>query len=110
MQAKMTKRIFDVISLASIAVFFGVIVWFAIWGESPREPGHLSIQSKIVVWDTAPFAFGVIWLIIRTANPLAKRFPLLFSHDGKPGLLFYFVNLFLGLVFLERLLTSLFAN
>ena len=93
----------DVISLTSVAVFLGVVVWVAIWDESPRAPGHLSVQSKILAWDAAPITFGVSWLIVRYANALVARFPRLVSHDGKPGLLFYFVNLVLALVFLEQL-------
>jgi hypothetical protein len=96
----MIKKILDVISLTSIAVFFGVVVWFAIWGESPRAAGHLSIQSKIIAWDVAPGAFGVSWLLIRYANAAAERFPRVFGHRG---LLFYFVFLLAGYVFLVRL-------
>jgi hypothetical protein len=106
----MIKRICDVISFVSIGAFLSVILWVAIWGEAPREPRHLSIQAKIILWDTAPCAFGVIWLIFRAASPLAKRFPFLFSHDGRPGLLFYLASFVVGLAFLERLLTFLFAN
>jgi hypothetical protein len=94
------KKSLDVISLASVAVFLGVVVWFAIWGESPRAPGHLSIQSKIVVWDVAPLTFGVIWLLIRYADAAAERFPRVFGHRG---LLFYFVFFLGGVVLLERL-------
>jgi len=97
------KKGVDVISLAFIAVALGVISRFSIWGESPRSPGHLSIESKIILWDFVPFTFGFFWLLFRYANALAARFPFLLSHDGKPGLLFYFMNLVVGLVFLERL-------
>src|SRR5689334_25124758 len=101
----MIKKILDVVSLTSIVVMVGVILWFAIWGESPRAPGHLSIQSKILDWDCAPFAFGFIWLIIRYANVAADRFPRAFGLVfGPRGLLFYFAC-FLGvLIFLEDLL------
>ena len=97
------KKGVDVISLAFIAVAIGVILRLSIWGESPRAPGHLSIESKIIVWDIIPFSFGFFWLLFRYTSALAARFPFLFSRDGKPGLLFYFVNLVLGLAFLERL-------
>jgi hypothetical protein len=96
----MIKKSLDVISLTSLAVVFGVVVWLAIWGESPRAPGHLSIQSKILVWDLAPTAFGVIWLLIRYANAAAERFPRVFGHRG---LLFYFVFFLAGCVFFVRL-------
>jgi hypothetical protein len=97
---EMIKKILDVISLASIAVIIGVVVWLAIWGESPRAPGHLSIQSKILGWDAAPVVFGVNWLIIRYAKASAKRFPRVFGHRG---LLFYFALVLAGVVLLERL-------
>jgi hypothetical protein len=96
----MIKKIIDVISLASLGLFFGVIVWAAIWGEEPRAPGHLSVQSKIIVWDTAPVAFGVSWLIVRYAKAAVEKFPRVF---GRRGLLFYFVQVLVGVVLLERL-------
>jgi hypothetical protein len=96
----MIKKILDVISLASIVVFFGVVIWGAIWGEGPRAPGHLSIQSKIVAWDAAPLAFGVSWLLIRYAKAAAERFPRVFGHRG---FLFYFVFFLAGCVFFVRL-------
>jgi hypothetical protein len=99
----MTKKIIDVISLAPIAIVIGVILRFSIWGESPRAPGHLSIESKILVWDLVPFLFGFFWLLFRYTNALAARFPFLFYHAGRPGLLFYFAQFVIGLVFLERL-------
>jgi hypothetical protein len=61
----MFKKSLDIISLAAVAVFVGVGIWLAVWGESPREPGHISIQSKMIVADVVPLAFGVIWLIFR---------------------------------------------
>jgi len=97
------KKGVDVISLAFMAVAIGVILRFSIWGESPRAPGHLSIESKILVWDLVPFSFGFLWLLFRYTNALAARFPFLFSHAGRPGLLFYFAQLVIALVFLERL-------
>jgi hypothetical protein len=97
------KKGVDVISFAFIAVALGVILRFSIWGESPRAPGHLSIESKIILSDFVPFLFGFFWLLFRYANALGARFPFLFSRDGRPGLLFYFVQLILALVFLERL-------
>jgi hypothetical protein len=69
-------------------------------GESPRAPGHLSIQLKILLWDLAPTAFGVNWLIIRYAKAAVERFPRVF---GRRGLLFYFAC-FLGiLIFLQNM-------
>jgi hypothetical protein len=103
----MFKKSLDVISLVSLIVFLGDALWIAIWGESPRAPGHLSIQAKIAVWSGVPLIFGLSWLIVRYANAVAKRFPRLVSHDGKPGLLFYFVNLAIALVFLERFVAAL---
>jgi|HubBroStandDraft_3_1064219.scaffolds.fasta_scaffold236523_2 hypothetical protein len=82
----MIKKSLDVISLASLAVFLGVVMWWAIWGEAPRAPGHLSIQSKIIVWDIAPTAFGVNWLLFRYAQAAVERFPRVF---GRRGVLFY---------------------
>jgi hypothetical protein len=78
----------------------GVIVWAAIWGESPRAPGHLSIQSKIIAWDVAPGVFGVNWLIIRYAKAAIEKFPRVFGHRG---LLFYFALVLGGVALLERL-------
>jgi tetratricopeptide (TPR) repeat protein len=97
----MFKKSLDVISLASVAVFLGVAVWVAIWGESPRVPGHLSIESKIIVSEVVPVSFGVIWLIFRYARVATERFPLIFGRPGHPGfrnrgLLFYFVAIFGG--------------
>jgi hypothetical protein len=86
-------KIIDVISLASAAVFFGVGVWLAIWGEGPRAFGHWSVQSKILVWDAAPFIFGGIWLIVRYAKTAVERFPRVF---GRRGLLFYSVLVLAG--------------
>ena len=57
------KGFLDVISLAAIAVFLGVAVWLAMWGEGPRGLRHLSIQSKIVLLDGFPFMFGCMLLI-----------------------------------------------
>jgi hypothetical protein len=95
----MLKKIIDVISLASIAVFFGVAVWLATWGEGPRAPGQLSIQSKMVLLDAAPVTFGFIWLIFRYARAAVERFPRVF---GPRGLLFYFVLIFGGGAFVLR--------
>jgi hypothetical protein len=92
----MFKKILDVISLASIAVFLGVAVWGAIWGESLHAPGHLSIESKIIVSEVVPVSFGVIWLIFRYANAAREKFPFVFGSPGRRGLLFYFVTIFGG--------------
>ena len=91
----MIKKILDIISLASIAAFFGV----AVWGEGPRSPGHWSIQSKIHVWDIAPLVFGVNLLIIIYAKAGAERFPRVFGHRG---LLFYFALAVASVALLER--------
>jgi hypothetical protein len=89
----MFKKSLDIISLAAVAVFVGVAIWVAVWGESPREIGHISIQSKMIVADGVPFAFGVIWLIVRYANAAVARFPYLLGFSpGRPPRLFYFVN------------------
>jgi hypothetical protein len=101
---EMIKKILDVISLASIAVFLGVVIWGVIWGEAPRAPGHLSIQSKIILWDVIPCAFGVNWLIFRYAKAAVERFPRVFGHRG---LLFYFVLVLISVVFLQRLVLTL---
>lgn len=103
----MFKKSLDIISLISLTVFLGDALWIAVWGESPRSPGHWSIESKIAVWSGVPLIFGLSWLIVRYANAMAKRFPRLVSHDGKPGFLFYFVNLVIALVFLERFVAGL---
>ena len=104
----MIKKILDVISLASLAVFLGVALWTAIWGESPRAPGHLSVQSKITVWSGVPLIFGFSWLIVRYANAASEKFPLVFGRPGHHGLLFYFVVIFGGAVFV--LAAGRFAN
>ena len=96
---EMIKKIIDVISLASIAVFFGVAAWFAIWGEGPHAPGRLSLESKIVLLDGVPVTFGFIWLIFRYARAAVERFPRVF---GPRGLLFYFVLIFGGGAFVLR--------
>ena len=90
-------------SLASIAVAIGVVVWVAIWGEGPRAAGQLSIQSKILVWDAAPVVLGGNWLIFRYAKAAAERFPRVFGHRG---LLFYFVFVLLVGVLFVRWLPS----
>jgi hypothetical protein len=102
---EIVKEGIDVISLAFIAVAIGVILRFSIWGESPRAPEHLSIESKILVWDLVPFSFGFFWLLARYANAGAERFPRVFGLlFGRRGLLFYFAC-FLGvIIFLENLL------
>jgi len=96
----MIKKILDVISFTSLAVIVGVGVWLAVWGEAPRAPGHLSIQSKIIAWNVVPGAFGFSWLIVRYANAARERFPRVFGHRG---LLFYFALVLAGVVLLERL-------
>jgi hypothetical protein len=92
------KKGVDVISLTSIAVAIAVILRFSIWGESPRAPGHLSMESKILVWDLAPFSFGFIWLLFRYVNVAAERFPRTFRLlFGPPrGLAFYFALIVVG--------------
>jgi hypothetical protein len=75
----MTKKIIDAISAVSIAILFGIAIKFAMWGESPRPPGHLSIDSKILVWDLVPVLFGFIWLLVRYANALRDKFQNVFG-------------------------------
>ena len=77
----MFKKSLDIVSLVAIAVFGSIAIWLAIWGESPREPGHMSIQSKILLWDIAPFVFAPTWLIVRYANAAAARFPFPLSPE-----------------------------
>ena len=89
----MIKKTLDLISFESVAAFLGVVVWLAKWGEGARGPGHWSIQSKILVWDAAPFIFGGIWLIVRYAKTAVERFPRVF---GRRGLLFYSVLVLAG--------------
>ena len=100
----MIKKIIDVISLASIAVFVSVIVWLAIWGASPHAPGHLPIQSKILGWDVAPIMFGWIWLMVRYMNSAREKFPRVF---GSRGVLFYLMFGLAGFILLSRLLPIL---
>jgi hypothetical protein len=92
----MIKKVLDAISLASLAAFLGVVLWSTIWGESPRAPGHLSIESKIAVWSGVPLIFGGCWLIVRYAKAASEKFPLVFGRPGHHGLLFYFVVIFGG--------------
>jgi hypothetical protein len=96
----MIKKIIDVISLTSVVTLLGVVAWLAIWGEEPREPGHWPVQSKILVWDAAPFVFGGNWLIVRYAKTATEKFPLVF---GRRGLLFYFVLILTGVILVQRL-------
>ena len=103
----MFKKVFDVISLASLAVFLGDALWVAILGESPPVLGHLSIPSKIAIWSGVPLTFGFSWLIVRYANAAREKFPLVFGSSGRRGLLFYFVAIFGGaavlLTWIDRL-------
>lgn len=101
----MTKKLIDVISLASVIVFLGVALWLAIWGEGPRVPGHWSVAAKIVVWDGAVFVFGVSWLIVRYANAAREKVPFVF---GQRGLLFYFVLVLSGVILVQRLFPILY--
>jgi hypothetical protein len=79
----MAKKVLDIMALAYIAVFLGVVVWVALWGESPRTPGHLSIESKILVWVIAPVAFGSMWLLVRYAKIVVERFQSVFGSRWK---------------------------
>jgi len=97
---EMIKKIVDVLSLASIAVFVGVVIWLAMWGASPHAPGRLPIQSKLLGWDAVPIMFGVNWLIVRYANSAIEKFPRAF---GRRGLLFYFSLVLAGFILLSRL-------
>jgi hypothetical protein len=96
------KKGVDVVSLASLALFVGVWIWVATWAESPRAPGHISVESKILVWNGVPFVFGGNWLLVRYAKAATEKFPLVFGRPGAPGiprqrgLLFYFVCIFIG--------------
>jgi hypothetical protein len=103
----MIKRILDIISLASVAVLIGVLLWAAIWGEGPRAPGHLSIQSKIVVWDFVPIMFGFNWLIYRFAKIGLERFPRQLASFTKilVGIIFCGLVVLSAVFALEILLT-----
>jgi len=79
----MTKKIIDAISAVSVAIFLGIAIKFALWGESLRPPGHLSIESKILVWNGVPFLFGFIWLPVRYANALRDKFQSVFGSWWK---------------------------
>jgi hypothetical protein len=100
---ELVKKCVDAVSLAFMAIGVSIFLRVKIWGEPARTFGHLPIEVKILLWDLVPFSFGLIWLIARYANPLAARFPFLFSRAGRHGLLFYFAQFFIGLVFLESL-------
>jgi hypothetical protein len=90
----MTKKIIDALSAISIAIYFAVAIYAVVWEESPRAPGHLSIESKIAVWSGVPLIFGGCWLIVRYAKAASEKFPLVFGRPGHHGLLFYFVVIF----------------
>jgi hypothetical protein len=79
----MTKKIIDALSAVSVAIFLGIAIEAALWGESPRPPGHLSIESKILVWNAAPFLFGFVWLLVRYANTLRDKFQSVFGSWWK---------------------------
>jgi hypothetical protein len=79
----MTKKIIDAISAVSVAIFLGIAIKFALWGESLRPPGHLSIESKILVWNGVPLLFGSMWLLVRYANTLRDKFQSLFGSWWK---------------------------
>jgi hypothetical protein len=97
------KKGVDVVSLAFLAVGIGVSLRIKLWPEPPRVLGHLPIEVEILLWDLVPFSFGLIWLIARYANALAAKYPFLFRHGGRPGLLFYFAQFVVGLAFLVNL-------
>jgi hypothetical protein len=97
----MIKKVLDAISITSLAIVMGVGIWLAIWGEAPRAPGHLSIQSKIIAWNVVPGAFGLSWLIVRYANSAREKFPRIFGGPDRHGLLFYFGLVLAGVVLLE---------
>ena len=97
------KKCVDVVSLVFIAVGIGISLRIKIWPEPPHAFGHLPIEAEILLWDLVPFCFGFIWLLCRYANPLAAKYPFLFDRGGRLGLLFYFAQFVLGLVFLQHL-------
>jgi hypothetical protein len=94
----MTKKIIDAISALSVAIFFGIAIKFVVWGESPRLPGHLSIESKILVWNGVPLLFGSIWLLVRYANTLRDKYQSVFgswwklAFSGCVFVLFFFLH------------------
>jgi hypothetical protein len=79
----MTKKIIDALSAVSVAIFLGIAIEAALWGESPRLPGHLSIESKIILWDMPTFLFGFIWLLVRYAETLQDTFQSVFGSWWK---------------------------
>jgi len=79
----MTKKIIDALSAVSVAIFLGIAIEAALWGESPRLPGHLSIESKIILWDMVPLLFGFIWLLVRYAETLRDTFQGVFGSWWK---------------------------
>jgi hypothetical protein len=79
----MTKKIIDALSAVSVAIFFGIAIRFVVWGESPRLPGHPSMESKILVWNGVPLVFGCMWLLVRYANALRDKLQSAFGSWWK---------------------------
>jgi hypothetical protein len=96
----MTKKIIDAVSAVSVAIFLGIAVRFALLGESPHPLGHLSIESKILVWNGAPLLFGSMWLLVRYANTLRDKFQIVFGSWWK---LAFFACVFALAFFLHNL-------
>jgi hypothetical protein len=94
----MTKKIIDSISAVSVAIFLGIAIKSLVWGESPRPPGHLSIDSKILAWNVVPLLFGGMWLLVRYANTLRDKFQSVFgswwklAFSGCVFVLFFFLH------------------
>jgi uncharacterized membrane protein len=83
---RMTKKIIDALSAISIAIYFAVAIYAVVWEESPRAPGHLSIESKIIVWNAVPCLFGSMWLLVRYAKTLQEGFQGVFGSWWKLAL------------------------
>jgi hypothetical protein len=98
-----SQKIIDAISAVSVAIFLGIAVKFVVWGETPRPPGHLSIDSKIVVWNLVPLLFGSMWLLVRYANTLRDKFQSVFGSWWKLA----FSGCVFGLAFFLHHLASL---
>jgi hypothetical protein len=103
----MIKKILDAIALTSVAVLVGDVLWAAIWGEGPHAPGHMSIQLKILAWDSVPVLFGFNWLLGRFAKIAVERSPRLMAQLTKilsGAVLFAVLVLVVGGMILPKLL------
>jgi hypothetical protein len=102
----MTKKVIDALSAVSVAIFLGLAIKFVAWGESPRAPGHLPTESKILVWNIVPLLFGAMWLLVRYANTLRERFQSVFGSWWKiafSACVFAFLVFIYNLDFLHQL-------